>query len=101
MSECKIAPQEITCYLTRLTEKEGAEISLVRGNWDARASKNDVLFYAEPRFASALQDSSIQKISIGQLEKIEVFELNHLRTYGAPLLSLTGFLALLFLISEG
>ncbi len=101
MSDCKIGPQEIDCRLTKLTANEAAEISLVRGNRDARASKNDVLFYADPRFALALQDTGTQKIHTGQLEKIEVFELNHLKTYGTPLLSITGFICLLFLLANG
>jgi len=101
MSDCKIGEQEISCYLTKLTEVEAAEISLITSRSDARASKNDILFYADPKFALGIQDTCTRKISTDQMQKIEVIELNHLKTYGTPLLSLTGFLGLLFLISEG
>ncbi len=100
MSNCKIGDQELHCYLTKMSETKAVEVSLIRGNWDARASKNDVLFYADTKFAATIQDTCSININTGQLEKIEVLELNHLRSYGVPLLSLTGFLTLLFLIGE-
>jgi len=99
MSESKVNNTEVTCFLSKMTEIEAADVTKVRSKRDARWSKNDVLFYANPRFAATLPDTGNFSIPMEQLEKIEVYELNYARTLGPPLLYASGFLMLLWIIS--
>ena len=100
MSECKLTEKEIACHLTKLTELEAYEVYKIQSNKDARWSKNDVLFYADPRFATTIPDSTSMSITTDQLIKIEVYELNHVRTFGTPLITFAGVLSLLYLTSD-
>jgi hypothetical protein len=101
MSESKVKDTEVTCFLSKMTELEAADVTKVRSRRDARWSKNDVLFYANPRFAATLPDTGNFSIPMDQLEKIEVYELNYAKTVGTPLLYTSGLLLLLFAISGG
>ena len=99
VSDCQINETGIEGYLTKMEPESAKEIYIVQSRRDSRWSKNDVLFYADPRLANTLPDSGLVNIPVGKMAKIEVYELNHAKTFGTPLLSVTGFLALLYLIS--
>ena len=101
MSECQVKDREVLCFLTKMTEMEAREVTHIDNRRDARWSKDDVLFYANPKFAATLGDTSTLTIQLDQLDKIEVYELNHVKTFGTPLLSILGFLIVIYILSEG
>jgi len=57
------------------------------------------LLYAKPQFAMTLPDTATMTIQNVQLEKIEVCEMDHVKTIGMPLLGCTGVMLLVYLIS--
>jgi hypothetical protein len=101
MSKSKVEDTAVTCYITKMTELEAAEVTTVRNKKDARWSKNDVLFYADPAFAASLKDTLTLTIPVAKFEKIEVYELNHIKSIGAPMLGVVGLFVVLFIISGG
>lgn len=98
MSDVRIDSTKIECYLSKLTKEETKEIFAISSRRDARWSKNDVLFYAKPVFASAISDSLTATINLRDLERIEVYEINQMRTLGTPLITIAGLTYFLFLI---
>ncbi len=100
VSEPKFEANSITGFISRMAEVETIEASLIRDRNDARQSRNDILLYAKPQFAMNLPDTATMTIQNAQLEKIEVCEMNHVKTIGMPLLGCTGILMLLYLISD-
>ncbi|MBN8680701.1 MAG: hypothetical protein J0M29_20930 [Chitinophagales bacterium] len=101
LSEPVFEARSVKARITRMSEVETMEMSLIRDRYDARQSRNDILLFAKPQFAESLPDTTSIVIQDHQLEKIEVCELNHLRTYGAPLLGCTGMVFLLYLVTQG
>ncbi len=101
LSEPVFDARSVKARITRMSEVETMEMSLIRDRYDARQSRNDILLFAKPQFAESLPDTTSIVIQDHQLEKIEVCELNHLRTYGAPLLGCTGMVFLLYLVTQG
>ncbi len=101
VSEPKFEANSITGFISRMAEVETIEASLLRDRSDARKSRNDILLYAKPKFALNLPDTATMTISTIQLEKIQVCEMNHVKSIGLPLLGCTGTLMLVYLLSEG
>jgi len=101
VAEPKFTENNITGFISRMAEIETIEASLLRDRADARNSRNDILLYAKPQFALGLPDTATMTISNLQLEKIEVCEMNHVKTIGCPLLGCAGIIAVIFFISEG
>jgi hypothetical protein len=101
VAEPKFSENNISGFISRMAEVETIEASLLRDRSDARNSRNDILLYAKPQFALGLPDTATMTISNLQLEKIEVCEMNHVKTIGYPLLGCTGIIAVIFLLSEG
>ena len=99
IAEPKFEKEGVTGYISRLAEVETIEVSMLRGNHDAQMSRKDVLLYARPQFASSLPDTGTMTIQTTQLEKVEVCELNHARTFGLPMAGCTGILVLAYIIS--
>jgi len=101
LSEPKFEKNSVSGFIIRMAEVETLEAYMLRDRSDAQQSKNDILLYAKPQFAMSLPDTATLIIQNAQLEKIEVCELNHVRTIGMPLMGCTGVLLLVYLISGG
>lgn len=101
LSEPKFEKNSVSGFISRMAEVETLEASMLRDRSDAQQSRNDILLYAKPQFALGLPDTATLTIQNTNLEKIEVCELNHVRTIGMPLLGCTGALLLAYLISGG
>jgi hypothetical protein len=99
MSEPKFEKNSISGFISKMAEVETLEASMLRDRSDAQQSRNDVLIYIKPQVALGLPDTATLSIQAAQLEKIEVCELNHVKTIGLPLISCVGFLGLIYLIS--
>lgn len=99
IAEPKFEKEGITGYISRMAEVETIEVSMLRGNYDAQMSRKDVLLYARPQFASSLPDTGTMTIQTVQLEKVEVCELNHARTFGIPMAGCTGILVLAYILT--
>lgn len=100
LSEPKFDKDGVSGFLSRMAEVEILEVSTLHDRHDAKRSRNDVLLYAKPQFALSLPDTATMTIQNSQLEKVEVCELNHMRSIGAPLLGCTGLIILGYLISS-
>lgn len=87
ISETEFNEDQMKGFLIRLDETEANEIATVSGKRDAKYSKNDVLLYAKPKFAFALADTANVTITYDQLEKIEVYEVNHSKSIAVSLLA--------------
>lgn len=98
LAEPKFEENHVRGFLTRMAEVETLEITQLSSRTDAQQSRNDVLLYLKPRFANSLPDTTIMDIPHVQIERIEVCELNTMKTLGLPLLGCAGvvFLSLLF-----
>lgn len=92
MSRCEISNDEIKCHITKMNEVEAFNLVNISGRVDAAMSRNDVLYYAYPEFAATLPETGTITLPVKQMEKIEVYELNQAKTYGAPILTILGFL---------
>lgn len=101
LSDPKFENNSVSGFISRMAEVETLEASMLRDRSDAQQSRNDILLYAKPQFALGLPDTATMTIQDIQLEKIEVCELNHVRTIGMPLLGCTGLLLLVYLVSGG
>lgn len=99
LSEPKFEKNSISGFISKMAEVETLEASMLRDRSDAQQSRNDVLIYLKPQFAQGLPDTATLSIQGSQLEKIEVCELNHVKTIGLPLISCVGFLGLIYLVS--
>lgn len=77
VSEAQFQGDKITGFLVRLTEIEAMEVATISSSRDAKMSKDEVLLYAKPKFAMTLADTMTTTIPHDQLEKIEVYEVNH------------------------
>lgn len=99
IADVKFEGDRVTGYLSRMAEVETLEMSMLRNRLDAQQSKNDILLYAKPQFALTLPDTATMTISNSQLEKVEVCEMNHVKTIGRPLMGCTGIFLLAYLIS--
>ncbi len=98
ITEPKFDKEGVTGFISRMAEVEILEIATLQDRRDAKRSRNDVLLYAKPQFALSLPDTATMTIRNSQLEKVEVCELNHMRSIGAPLLGCTGLSLLWYLI---
>lgn len=87
VSEVDFQEDKLNAFLVRLGEPEAQEIATVDNNRDARYSKNEVLMYAKPKYALALADTATVTIPYDQLEKIEVYEVNHNKSVALSLLA--------------
>lgn len=99
LSEPKFTGNSVSGFISRMAEVETLEASMLRDRYDAQQSRNDILLYAKPQFALGLPDTATLTILNSQLEKVEVCELNHLKTFGRPLLGCTGIVLLAYLIT--
>ncbi len=99
VSEPTFEANSITGFISRMAEVETIEAALLRDRSDAKQSRNDILLYAKPQFAMSLPDTATLTIQNVQLEKIEVCEMNHVKSIGMPLLGCTGVLLLVYLVS--
>jgi hypothetical protein len=77
ISEAEFQEKNIKGFLVKLSAEEARDIAFVANNRDAKASKDEVLLYAKPKFAMTLNDTMTVTIPHDQLEKIEVYEVNH------------------------
>ncbi|MEO6038889.1 MAG: hypothetical protein ABIQ93_10780, partial [Saprospiraceae bacterium] len=103
VSNYAIGERSMTAFLSRMSEAESRQVSIVRSNRDARDKKNEVLLYAQPKYAGSLADTLTTQIDFDRLEKIEVYEANFGRTlvYTIPALVGAGLvLALIALASK-
>ncbi len=80
VSSYEIGEKSMTAFLTRMSAAESSQVSIVRNNRDARDKKNEVLLFAQPKYASGLADTLTTRIDFDQLEKIEVYEANFGKT---------------------
>jgi hypothetical protein len=87
ISETEFQEDKMRGFLIRLDESEANEIATVKSKRDAKYSKNEVLLYAKPKYAFALSDTANVTISYDQLEKIEVYEVNHGKSIAVSLLA--------------
>ncbi|GAB4495004.1 MAG: hypothetical protein OHK0019_22870 [Saprospiraceae bacterium] len=87
VSEADFQDDKMVGVLVRLDEVEAEEVATVTGRRDARLSKDEVLMYVKPQFTIALSDSATVTLNYDQLEKIEVYEVNHTRTLFLSLLA--------------
>ena len=101
LTEPKFEGDKVTGFISRMAEVETLEASLVRNRFDAQQSKNDILLFAKPQFAATLPDTATMTIQNDQLEKIEVCEMNQLKTVGRPLVGCTSLLFLAYLFTSG
>ena len=95
VSEAEFQEDKMKGFLIRLDESEAQEVVTVSGKRDAKYSKNEVLLYAKPKYAFALADTANVTITYDQLEKIEVFEVNHGKSIAVSLL--TALMPMMFL----
>lgn len=95
ISEAEFQEDKMIGFLIRVSETEAEEIATVYSKRDAKDSKNDVLMYAKPKFALALPDTATMTITYDQLEKIEVYEVNHGKSVAISLL--VAFMPMTFL----
>lgn len=86
ISEAEFQNDKVNGFLIRLDETEAHEIATVSNKRDAKSSKNEVLMYANPRYALTLADTVTVTIAYDQLEKIEVYEVNHGKSIAVSLL---------------
>ena len=98
VSEPTFESNSVSGFINRMAEVEMLEASILRDRTDAQQSRNDILLYASPKFALSLPDTATLTIQNSQLEKIEVCELNYLKTVGRPMLGCTGLLLLAYLV---
>lgn len=87
VSEADFQDDKMVGVLVRLDEVEAQEVATVTGRRDARLSKDEVLMYVKPQFTIALSDSATVTLNYDQLEKIEVYEVNHTRSLTLSLLA--------------
>lgn len=86
VSDFKLGQQSMSGFLAKISETEALDVNTVRNNNDARQSRNQVLLYMKPQHATALGDTATLTIPYDQLEKIEVYEVNHGKTVAVNLL---------------
>lgn len=87
VSEADFQDDKMVGLLIRLDEVEAKEVATVTGRRDARLSKDEVLMFAKPQFILPLPDSATVTLTYDQLEKIEVYEVNHSRSLVLSLLA--------------
>ena len=90
ITDYSISEKSMSAFLVRLSETESLQITTVNSNRDARASKNEVLLFAKPRYALGLPDTLTTRIDFDQLEKIEVHEVNYGKTLAFNFLGYIG-----------
>jgi hypothetical protein len=87
VSEAEFSEDQMQGFLVRVSEEEARDVAMVTSKRDAKYSKNDVLLYANPRYALTLADTSTVTLRYDQLEKIEVYEANHEKSLTVSLLA--------------
>ena len=101
MSDPVFSQKSISGFISRMEEIEVLEVSTLRDRSDGQHSRNDILIYAKPQFALTLPDTATLTIYNTQLEKVEVCELDYMRTFGMPMMGCTGLLLLAYLVTGG
>ena len=86
VAEAEFKEDRMTGFLVRVSEPEAQDIATVSGKRDAKYSKNDVLMFAKPKYALTLADTATVTMTYDQLEKIEVYEVNHGKSIAISLL---------------
>ncbi len=99
LAEPQFERNQVSGFISKMAEIETLEISSLRDRSDAQHSRNDVLIYLKPQFASSLPDTATLAIQNTQLEKIEVCELNHVKTIGLPMVGCVSLLLLAYLVT--
>lgn len=87
VSEAAFSDEQMQGFLVRVSEEEAKDVAIVSSKRDAKFSKNDVLLYANPRYALTLADTTTVTLRYDQLEKIEVYEANHEKSLAVSLLA--------------
>ncbi len=95
VSRAVIEDKQLSGHITRMSAQEGAEVTYIRNRNDAHWSKNDVLFYPDPTYVATLPDQGQIVLELENIEKIEVYELNQVKTFVAPLVAVLGLMILL------
>ncbi len=90
ITDYTISEKSMSAFIVRMSETEATQVSTVRNNRDARASKNEVLLFAKPQYALSLPDTLTTRIDFEQLEKIEVHEINYGKTLAFNFLGYIG-----------
>jgi hypothetical protein len=101
LSEAQFGSDQVRGYVRKMEEKETLEISMLRSQYDAQQSRNDILLFLKPQFADKMPDSTFMSIPHPQLERVEVCEMNHVKTFGVPLIGCTGLSLLLYFAITG
>lgn len=99
LTDYNISEKSMSAFMVRLSETEAMQVSTVRNNRDARASKNEVLLFAKPQYAMTLGDTLTTRIDFEQLEKIEVYEINYGKTLAFNSLGYVGIVMLISIIA--
>lgn len=99
VSGCTLSQQSMSGFLAKTSEAEALEINTIRNNNDARQSKDHVLLFLKPQYALTLGDTATLTIPYDQLEKIEVYEVNHGKTIAVNLLIPLATMAAISLIA--
>lgn len=95
VSRAVLENNQLSGQITRMSAQEGAEVTYIRNRNDARWSKNDVLFYPDPTYVATLPDQGQFVLELENIEKIEVYELNQVKTFVAPVVAVLGLMILL------
>jgi hypothetical protein len=99
VAEAKIQKDEISGFISRLSETEALDVGIIRNRLDAKNSRNDVLVFVSPRLAMGLSDNVQASIPIAQIERVEVHEPNFGRSIGSMVLGGGGALFLIGMLS--
>lgn len=98
LSEPKFEKKSVSGFLVRMAEVEVLEVVEIRNRRDGQLSKNDLLLYAKPELAAQWFDTATVVIPNKQLERVEVCEMDQMRSIGVPLLGCTAGISLIGLL---
>jgi hypothetical protein len=99
VAEMDMKNQQITGFLSRLSDIEALETTVVRNQRDGKSSRNDVLLYTSPKLLMGFGDTLTTAIPFQQIERIEVHEPNYSKTLGTAILSGTTAFFLIGMLS--
>lgn len=85
-------------FAIRMAEAEVLEVNHLRNRYDGAISRNDVLVYLDPDFATNLSDAAKVKLGKKEIVRIEVTEIDQVRSFAPCLLGCNAILFLAYLI---
>lgn len=91
VAEAEVKKDKLGGFLTRLTDVDALEVSIMRNTRDAKNSRNDMLIYVNPRLIMGFSDTLTTYIPLTQIERIEVHEPNYGKSIGLAVATLGGF----------